>query len=477
MKLIRILFLGTSVLLLNSCVFMMLGFGQSSIERWPIDSPEISNRNYSIEEQKSVFDDYAWTVPVMDCVDLEFSNNSSSHTVGDYSFTIIKDGSLLYVEHENGEKELLSMKTDNQVYATNAELEWYTTSESRWVTHHRIDVQTVAVQKTRQVPKTSFNADGTTSTYYATEFYTDFETRHVPVVEHKWETTTVRRARALDVDYFEFQTPTNQRIIIYKTYKNDAVHYLLQNASYVKTTETIMDNEQIEFIFIDTNANGVYTDSRDMVFFKTWNPFNINSLFHSVSGFIANQWMPVESFKQLYLLEFMHNDQKNKLTIFNENDSFIEDVLSGTLHISGFTDNEEGSITLNGKTYPLKDIWGNIKQEWNIEHGIYTGKITKKGKLPMKVSFTIDSETPEYVLEYQDQGNAADVTLTNIFANSFTVIINHGEDVYFNEKQFVVPEGSSHVQIETNGFIFEKTLETRAGQHITLDYEQEIKSM
>lgn len=437
----------------------------TQIVRWPDKSEEQQSRSLETINNKSIFKDFLWTTPPISSVEISNSFNFKNEQF----YFEIKDDQLI-LKRENKEYIFDKIKSDRTIYPNIKYLEPTSKLITKWVPKTTTVTETVPVHKTRTVPVTTFNADGSTSTSYQTESYTDWETRFVTKTEWFWESHSELSYIVPQFDYYNITIDENVNFYIYNL--NDK--YYLQNASYILCTEmnqTFWGEKEVNLIFIDTNSNGIYFEPDDHILFNTWNPYDENSSYKEISYLMDNQWYYIDELNKELYLDFSLEDELVKISYLNE--KYIGNENLGTLTVSGIN-NIDSKIYVNGKQYRIKD-----NMPFKIEYGQFNIKVTSKYKVDFFDSFIIDSENTDHKIQYNETAPAALLKIKNIFSKNY--FINVSNDIYsktyYKTNEINIPFGENTVKINVNGFTLKKTINVDKPEEIKIDFEKEIQKI
>lgn len=444
-------------ILLTSCA--------TQIVRWPDKSDEQQSRSLEKVSNKSIFNDFLWTTPPTSAIEIEseffFNNEAYSFEVNNEQLTIFKDDKKF---------EFSKMKSDGEIYPNTDFLEPTTKIVTKWVPKTRTVTETVPVQKTRTVPVTSFNADGTSSTSFQTEFYTDFETRFVTKTEWVWESYSELSYKVPRFEYFNVEIDSNTNFYIYVI--NDK--YYLQNPSYLlckEMNQSFWGEKEVNLIFIDSNANGIFLEEDDHILFNIWNPYDPDSSYKEISYLMDNKWYYLDTLKKELYLEFSMDADLINISYLNE--EFIGNEKSGTLTINGI-ENLQTKTYVNGKKYNIKN-----NKPFNIEFGQFNIKVILANHVDYFDSFRIDDQNQHHIIKYNITEPAALLKIKNIFSNNYFVNISNStyNKTYYKLKEINLPYGENFVEINVNGFSLKKTINVSSSEEIEIDFEDEIQKI
>lgn len=440
-----------------------------AVERWPHRSDEQVDQQLSYSREANLFEDYGWTTPPISAIEVvdtfEFNGESMAFHV---------DSGELFIDYQ-GEQYRFTLQTSNgDIFPDISYLEQEMQVVHRWEPKTEIVVEHVLVTKTRTVPVTSFNADGSTSTSFQTEVYTEMEFHSIPKTTWQWVVDHEMVYVIPNFDHYNITIGDKINLILYPLTVNNRLSYYLQNPTYIAsdTSEsTFWGERDVKILLMDSNANGHYLDSEDHILFNLWNPYDQNSSFRQIRGIRDNLWAYTEVFENDLLLTFQLQD--DYLFVSNQNSEFVGSDERGTLVIQGL---EKGSyrMEINGSRY--NSVFGNSRP---IEYGNYNIRIIVDGHVDYFDVFHIDSEYEEHTIDYTPTAAAAPLKIRNIFSNQYyvTLISDGFNHTYFNTNEINLPMGNSTLQIYVNGFLFEKEYNLTDRTPLELDYEEEIKNL
>lgn len=450
-------------LILLSILF--LSCATNKIVRWPSDSDEQKSRSLVAINKNSIFKDFLWTTPPVSCRkienDFKFDNKNYSFEIKEDKLVISKEGITTIFD---------KLKSDESIYPNTEYLEPTTKVIPKWVPRTTTKVDTVPVSKTRTVPVTTYGANGTSSTSFQTEFYTDFENRVVTETKWVWEMHTEFSYTIPSFDYYKIEL---DRDTIFYIYEIDSEYYI-QNPSYLlckETNKSFWGDKEVNILFIDSNANGIYLESEDHVLFNIWNPYDPNDSYREISSLMDNRWYYSDILKEDLFLEFTQESGNINISYLNE--KFIENENEGTLTINGIKEYKP-DIFVNGKKYRIKD-----GKPFNSEYGNFNIKISTENYLDYLESYAIDEEEPNKVINYQLTDSATLLKIENIFSNNYFVTIKNDRytKTYYNLKEINIPLGENIIEISVNGFTLSRTINTNISEIIKIDFEGEIKKL
>lgn len=445
--------------------FLLVSCMTNQIVRWPSKSDEQKSRYLEKKSNKSIFKDFLWTTPPVTSRKIE---NNFKFNDEDFTFNIINK-QLLLIRNGN-ELKFDLIKSENNIYPNTEYLQSTTKTVQKWVPKTTTLPETVPVQKTRTVPVTTFGPNGAASTSFNTEYYTDFETRFVTKTDWVWEFETIKSYTIPDFDFYNIELDNEINFYIY----NINNEYFLQNPSYLlckETNKSFWGEKEVNLIFIDSNANGIFLEMDDQILFNTWNPYDPNDTYSEISYLMDNQWYYGEVLKNDLYLDF--SIKNNLIYISYLNEKYIGNENLGSLTVTGI-DMLKADIFLNGKKYNIKN-----DKAFKTEYGFFNMRIFLKNHVDYYDSFVVDDVNPDKVIKYKFTEPATLLKITNIFSKNYFVTINNklGMKTYYNLKEINIPYGENEIDINVNGFSLKKNITASRPDTIEIDFEKEIKNI
>ncbi|MBN1412805.1 MAG: carboxypeptidase regulatory-like domain-containing protein [Spirochaetales bacterium] len=461
-KILPVLFFSLFIFMLISCALFV-----PTVVRWPDASREQGSRTLPLNYKTDIFSDFLWTTPDIVALETGGTFEWKGETI---SFEIASTAMTIWYRGE--EIKAVKKTSENLYYPELAQLKSRIVYESRWVSETVTVPETVTVWKTRMVPRMQFNPDGSTTTIYVSESYTELETHYVTKTNWKWESYPVSVYDIPSYEYYDVQLSGNDRLLIYEVMEKGVKKYLVQNPSYLMVTEkekSFWGEKDVNIIFIDANSNGVFFEDQDKVLFNVWNPYDRNSSYRQLPRIIDNQWYGVKDLQDDLFVYF--EEQGDRLFIGYENDKYINNNKSGNLIIENF-DFDNKRVFVNGQEYTT--FFGT---NFKCEYGKYHIVLSIPGHLDYEEVFVIDDENPKKVIDYKFTEEAGAVSIKNIFAAYWMVKVT-GEGMnktYFKTDMINLPPGEYEVHISVEGFIFKKSVVIEKGKTEVINFEEEIK--
>ena len=462
-----------AVILLTSCTTLP---GSSKIVRWSEDNKEMRSTSFKIESGKNIFNDYLWTAPNINSIEIKFEDNRSVVNSGllEYEFVIM--GNNITLKNNNMNMTSVESISKNTYYYDMQVLKLKTIQQQRWVPYTTHELQTVPVMKTRTVPVTTIGANGMPSTSFRTETYSDMETRTVPVTKYRWETYYTKTLDIPEYKYYRFDINDEITFLLYKIEVSGETKYYLQNVAYkyvVYPGEGYFGDKEMKIIFTDNDSNGLFFDSIDNMYFNSWNPYNKKSKYIPVKGFIENKWYSLKYVEKNKMLIFDYDENYDTLSIGNLNDNYVGNKMTGRLIINNLK-NKKAVLYLNGNKYRTTKVETGRK----CEYGKYVLRIVNPGFNDYETVFEINYNNPEVVIDYKEPDKAGVLKIENIFSDNFSVSVlteKTEEKIYNNQKEISILEGPCEIEIYYDGFIYRKKLDVKCGMEYILDFEEELK--
>ncbi|MBN2145354.1 MAG: hypothetical protein JW774_12100 [Candidatus Aureabacteria bacterium] len=449
-----------------SPVFSLLS---PTITRWPGRSDEKISRILDIARKEDIFKDFLWTTPPIQARSIDNRFEFSGRT-----FQLKEIPSGLSICYQGKEYQFKRQTSKNLYYSGLSDLKKTTRMERRWVPKTRMSLERVAVTKSRIVHRTSFDSHGRMQTRPQHEFYTDWETRHVPKTHYEWENRIMPCYEIPECSYYDIKLDGVPRFIIYPSSNEGKNRFYIQNPAYLISTEknkTLFGSKDINLIFIDTNSNGIFMEKDDKMLFNVWNPYDPKSTYRSIRHLMDNEWY---SLSYLFDNQFLSFSLKgHQLSINYENEKYLTSTKLGKLVIHNM-EHPHAKLFINGKEYSA-----SFKKAIKIQYGLYKLRICIPGYADYEESFVINETNPEQTISYVLPEKAGILEIKNIFINNWFLVITHENipRIYYNLPVVSVPEGECTAQIYVNGFVFNKSFNISTGQKITIDFEKEIQTL
>ncbi|MBN2535541.1 MAG: hypothetical protein JXB88_21865 [Spirochaetales bacterium] len=450
--------------LFSSCMFIV-----PTIVRWPDKSMEQGNRTLPLHYEADIFRDFLWTTP-----------DITSHIIDSYfkwkgqaiNFNVTDDVLTLY--HAGKQITFNRRVSENNYYPDLSQLKTKTVFKHKWVPVTKTVPETVMVWKTRQVPQTHFNPDGTTTTTWVTESYTEHETHYVTKTEWEWQRYPVTVYDIPEYNYFDVWLSDEDHFLIYEMEDDGNKKYCIQNLSYVMVTEkeeNFWGKKDVNIIFIDADSDGIFFENSDKVLFNVWNPFDKKSSYKELPILMDNNWYTIEYLKDYLFINFEGSD--NQLFIYNENGKYLNTKEKGRIIIRNF-DFPQNRIFVNGKKYSTF-----MGTNYKCEYGKYRIVLSVPGHLDYEEVFIIDEANPEKIIDYVLTEIGGSIEIKNIFSGSWWVIVKgNGMIKTLYSVDFInLPVGKYEVEINVRGFKLSKTVIIEPGKCFTINFEKEIRGI
>lgn len=429
----------------------------------------LDSTQLSLAQNTDIFEDYGWLQPNVGSVPIQFDQGAASFNMNGkaVSASLADDGSIQLTAGGN-EIAASSEKCKNCYYDISI-LQLKPVTTTRWVPVTSYQMQMVPVMRTRMVTRYQYNSStGSSQPVYSSETYTAYESRSVPTTTYQYQTTTtfVLDIPVTTVYRFKDVFAENDQLLIYEVGDNDKKYYA-QMASYLLAKT----EDDINYIFIDVNGNGVFLEPADKVAFNTWNPFSKGSKFRPMFHFKENRWYSISELSDSYFIGFERMGEKHVFTT-NKNNMFKDVKGYGKLHVKGVS--EDCILEVNKRKYK------KLTKPLKIEYGCYSFKLKREGYLDMVQTGCITKDSPEYMLNYESTETGKELTINNIFSTNYFITVkgeNGYETNYYNQKSFQVPEGHVSISIDNSGYVLEQEFDTDTVSTLEIDYESEIKKL
>lgn len=470
----RAIFAVISIVAVSSCTMMpspvgMIS-GMSTITRWSKKTDEDVSRVIPVERHPDIFADFAWTTPSIKSVKVQDHFSFNGHN---YSFAV--SGETLSLTAGGRTTAFGERKSKGKYYYDISRLKYDTVSRQRWVPKTVFVTESVPVQKTRQVPQTSFDAKGMAHTSYRMEFYTDWEFRTTTKTNWVWETYYERVVIVPEAVYFDVFGESGDHFLIYKTGEDAVVSYYLQNPEYYLATEknnTLFGVKDVALLCIDADSDGVFLSARDKILFNVWNPYSKDSRYRSIAQIMDNYWYQTGFISNNFFMDFALGD--SGLAVDYANEKFIDGKAFGTVTVNNLPANLKAKVMINGKNYGLKS--GKARKS---EYGKYRMVISVPGHLDYESLYAIDGSCPQKTVDYELTAPAGTIQITNVFSPQYKVMVENASysNVYFTPKAFNLPYGTFTLTVSVDGFQLVKEISVGDGATIAIDFEKELKAL
>jgi hypothetical protein len=455
-------------LILLAC-FSLLAFATraQTIHRWKSNSKEIKSNELTYQVYSNIFNDYGWTYPDIKCREIPLNKDGYRFDFKGSSYDIIKSSEEIVTVSKNGNiiASASRQKSRNDIYYNKKLLKLKAVTRSRWVSHTYYRSTMTAV--TRYRPVTNYVYDYNTKSshpVYSQQAYTALESHLTPYSVMEWQNYTEYVIDIPVYEHFSFTLNDSSHFIIYDA----GGHYYLQNTSYA----IARDDDKVNYVLVDNNQNGSFTDEDDEIMFNTWNPFNKSSKFRSSIYFRENAWQTIG---YLAATEFLLVDiSGSKLTIDNKNDKYIGGGDKGRLYVENLPD--KTTCFINGEKYHLNDR----KRGFKTEYGIFNLKISKPGFLDFDTTYTVNESNENIKITYRETGKASEFTIKNLYSKNYYVTVKNPSGyskTYHNINKINIPEGKNEIEIYTDGNSIPFQASSSAGEEIVYDFEAELKKM
>lgn len=470
--------------LLSLSLLLILCSCYKTIIRWPVETPEFISQRITYHRYSNIFQDFLWTCPPLNGIELTFENDTAYIKFCNKSVTFIRENEKLILPSESGKTVVTFNQSDTLHYAEFSSLKLKSSIKQRWVPRTEYVFKTVMEQKmvpvtkTRTVPVQTYTGYGYT-TSYRTETYTEYQTKfvyvqkYVPETRWKWEYYTEYSIDIPEIEYSEL-TVYGIPVTIYRTNYDGTNRYYFQNSSYLQFGDskgTFYKKDECNTLILDVNSNGDYFDHEDRILFNTWNPYDKNSSYRSIENFIHNKWLPV--YNVCKDLNFCLTDysEESSVEIDYINSDYININQTGNFTLHSIPDN--ASVFLNG--VPYKQFKGKIDR--SIELGIYRMVIKRDGYLDKEQYFEISEKSPLLELTFPTMEPGGQLSISNIDDKGWflTTRNNEGkEEFYTGCKNVYLPLGDYKVTIHLKGFELTKDVSISFEEPVIINYQKEI---
>jgi hypothetical protein len=412
----------------------------------------LGGKKISAQIHSNIFNDFLWTEPNYTAKKIEFSNNIYYFEMNGASFQLtLIDTNLIELKGFGTSILIDKVFSKSTHYFDKNMLGYSYVQKQKWVAHPTISSKVIPVKHYTQ---------------NKIDYYTTFEPHTLMSTQWKWEIANDSVLLIPSFLKYQFDMNDGRTIFVYENKDiNGKTNYYIQNASYLYASDT----NGIEYILIDNNCNGNYTDAEDRIFFKTWNPHSKQSTFKKLSFVKENTWINNSFFHDNFLIPYFH---AGKLNFENIIENYSGSNKSGTLQLLKVP--KKSSLIINTKSYAIK----KGKNKFDCNYGIYHASISNKGFLDFDTIFTINDNNPSEEIMYQKTLPAGTLKIKNIFENDFIITIRNANGYiknYLNTDVIAVPIGNNELSIYINGIQINYSFSINQNNIIDFDFEAAIQ--
>lgn len=453
-------------------VVSMLLFSSTSvlaqtIKRWGSGQVEIKNNRLDYAQFQNVFKDYKWTYPDIKSKPMHFINGVCTFKVKGQRYTAALKDLQMTVKCENGDTFCgVKQVSDQDMYFDKSKLTYTTITTSTWTPRTVFRSEMYPVQMSRMVPYTTYS-NGQARTSYRTEFYTTYQSRMVAHTEWQWQPSTRLVPHIPQYPYYSFNLDNEDQFVVYESDGN----YYFQNSSYLQAT----DENDVKYIFIDTDNNGYYLDKFDQMMFNTWNPNDQTSAFRSAGTFIENHWYTMAQLQEDFFVTF-RSTENGVILMESENNRYANEVRWGKVKFAGLS--RELRLYVNGKHYGF----GGKTRRLKSEYGKFKVRIEREGYQDFERVYEINDRNPEVVITYEQTPEAAYVRIDHVFEGGYMVAVaadgyqkNHYCTSNGNAQDIKVPTGRGTVTIHAGGATFTSKYNLRPSEIHFVDFGEKAE--
>jgi hypothetical protein len=260
----------------------------------------------------------------------------------------------------------------------------------------------------------------------------------------EWQSAPDSTLQIPTYSYYSFAVHDNMIVTVYEV-KNakGETDYFIQNSSYLMAT----NNKGINYILLDADCNGSFTDLSDKILFNSWNPYNHESTYKPIPGFKENTWYDQSYLYYTCFLNILY--QNDKLTIRCENDHYADQTQTGTISFSKIP--KKSTLLINDSPYTY------TKKSFSLpaEFGMYKTTIIQKGYMNIETTFTLNETNPEEKIICPKAAPAGELLLRNIFSGHYFVTLyypNGTHRIYYNTSTFILPPGEYQLAVNMDGY-------------------------
>ena len=426
-----------------------------TIKREMLNETGLGGKKFYAKIRSNIFTDYPWINPEFQSKKIIFSNHFLYFELNGLSFQITEIDTNLMELKGSSSSMLIEKKVSNgEIYYEKNRLTSKTVEKQKWVPHLTLDKKIIPVKHL---------SPGSTTNYY-----TSFESHETPAINWKWENTNDSILKIPSYSYYQFELNDGRILFLYETINNAGIkEYFLQNASYLFAS----DADGVEYIFLDNNCNGNYTDAGDKFFFKSWNPYLRESKFKKISFAKENTWYDYSFFQDNFLIPYQH---EGKLHFESIPENYASSNQKGILKIKNIS--KKSTLVINKKEYPIHR-WRN---KFDCEYGIYKATISNKGFVDYETIFTINDGNPLEEIICQKNISAGTLLINNIFFNDYFITIKNATGfikTYRNTNKIEAPKGINELIIYFDGYQISHQVEVNQNETIEFDFENELNKI
>ncbi len=438
------------------------GIYAQKIKRWNGKGSEWQNDTLKLITEHHFLKKFGWSFPDIKSKPFAFNEQGkASFTWNLIPATLHQSGETLILEY-NGEKYVSGKKiSQSEMYIDREKLPKISvttdvlTPYSTWVD------QQVPVTQYREEWYYVYDAQFKT-TYRVCKHvpYTTYEYRSVLVNVMKKEKQTSLQPYIPSYSYYEFPLPSGT-ILVYQTSPDS---YFIQNGSFL-SAET---KEGIEYIFMDKDADGIYTGPEDMMMlYKNGNDKKENSP-ADIPGFSTNQWYLLEEIEKEFLTDIWVSYPQ--LIVVNHNNVYRNISETGSISFNNLL---PGSLVyVNGKS-------GHFKpgKKYPIPFGFYRLSITRPGSRPLVLNVEVNTQHPQLEIDCRITKNQAGVVIKNICCGYSVWLENEAAGFkkgFVNEPTMRVPAGKIKVTMKSDGKNIIRFYDVKEGDVLLIDFTEEL---
>ena len=426
-----------------------------SIQREILNESGLGGKKMYAKIRSNIFNDYPWIEPDFQAKMITFSNHLFYFELYGLSFQLTQvDSNLIELKGSGSSMLIEKTRSKNDIYYGKNILKRKAAIKQKWMPHISVEKKVFPVK--HLTPKSR------------NEYYTAFETHYSPSTSWKWENVNDSELTIPSYSYFQFDLNDGRTLFVYEVKnKAGAVEYFLQNASYLYAS----DADGIEYIMMDIDCNGSYTDLCDKFYFKSWNPYQAKSKYKKISFAIENTWYDYSFFQNYFLIPYFHD---GKIIFENISQNYADANKKGILQLKKVPKN--AYLLINKKEYPVK----KGKNKYDCDYGIYKTTITCKNYADFEEIFTINDNNPVEEITHPEISSAGTFLINNIFISDFYISIKSTSGLiknYHNTCQYNLPLGNYEAEIYFEGNkIIHQFLITK-NETTEFDFEEELKKL
>lgn len=421
-----------------------------TIKRENMNETELGGLKIFAKIHSNIFNDFSWIEPEFSSKKIDFFDHIYYFEMNGISFQLTQVDSNMMELKGSGTSILIDKKkSENDIYFDKKILKQKAIENQKWIAYPSAEKKSIAVKHL---------SPGSTNNYYMS-----FESHSIVTTKWNWETTSDSVLSIPSYIYYRFDLNDGRTIFVYEIKNNlGKFEFYIQNASYLDAT----DDKGIEYILLDNNCNGNYTDETDKIFFKTWNPNLKNSRYKKLKFAKENTWYGSSFFHDNFLIPYFH---EGKLNFENIIENYTGINKTGIVKFKNVP--KKSTLLINKTKYPINK--GN--NNFACEYGIYKSIISCDGCVDFDSIFTINDNNPlEEILYPKKAVSGGTIEIKNIFETDFFATVKNVDGycrTYHNANKIAVPTGNNEVTIYFDGYEISTQFSIKQNEIHGFDFE------